>query len=66
MVVLFQIEACIERNRAGRSHSEKHYICSLIASKQVTAFRIFNLIMRLIVEFESYLRFPHVGFHVRI
>uniref|UniRef100_A0A915PT12 CARMIL pleckstrin homology domain-containing protein n=1 Tax=Setaria digitata TaxID=48799 RepID=A0A915PT12_9BILA len=34
LTALTEIEAYIEENRAGRSHSEKQYICSIIASKQ--------------------------------
>ncbi|MCP9260280.1 Leucine-rich repeat-containing protein 16A [Dirofilaria immitis] len=34
LTALTEIEACIEKNRSGRSHSEKQYICSVIASKQ--------------------------------
>ncbi|EFO22296.2 leucine Rich Repeat family protein [Loa loa] len=34
LAALTEIEACIEKNRAGFSHSEKQYICSVIASKQ--------------------------------
>lgn len=38
LAALTEIEACIEKNRAGRSHSEKQYICSIIASKQEIEF----------------------------
>ncbi|CAG9529719.1 unnamed protein product [Cercopithifilaria johnstoni] len=34
LAALTEIEACVEKNRAGRSHSERQYICSVIASKQ--------------------------------
>ncbi|VDK72331.1 unnamed protein product [Onchocerca ochengi] len=34
LAALTEIEACIEKNRSGRSHSEKQYIYSVIASKQ--------------------------------
>ncbi|VDN05498.1 unnamed protein product [Thelazia callipaeda] len=34
LAALTEIELCIEKNRAGRSHSEKQYMCSILASKQ--------------------------------
>ncbi|VDK87640.1 unnamed protein product [Litomosoides sigmodontis] len=34
LAALTEIEACIEKNRSGPSHSEKQYISSVIASKQ--------------------------------